>query len=175
MTAVVRPLGVAAAAALLLAVPAVTFAQASRPITVALTVQNASGVTGAATLTDLGDGRTRVEVRVTPAGNASMPAHIHDGTCATLNPAPKFPLTNVVNGTSTTEVNVAITAITASPHAINLHKSPTEASVYVSCGNVVAGASALPATGGAASSALPWSAVVGAALSGIAGIALRRR
>jgi hypothetical protein len=171
----VRPAVVAFAAALLTALPAVAHAQAVRPLTVNLTVQNASGVAGSATLTDIGGGRTRVEVRVSAAGNTNMPAHIHDGTCATLNPAPKLPLTNVTDGTSTTEVNATIATLTAAPHAINLHKSPTESAVYVSCGNVVAGATALPATGGPASAGLPVLAAFGAMFVSLAGIALRRR
>ena len=174
MTKKTRVLILAAGVAATMALPAVASAQA-RPTTVNLAVQNASGVAGSATLTDIGGGRTRVEVRVSTGGNTNMPAHIHEGTCATLNPAPKYPLTNVANGTSTTEVSATIASITASPHAINLHKSPTEASVYVSCGNVVAGATALPATGSPVSAAVPALAAIGAALAGLAGIALRKR
>ncbi len=174
MTKKTRVLILAAGVAATMALPAVASAQA-RPTTVNLAVQNASGVAGSATLTDIGGGRTRVEVRVSTGGNTNMPAHIHEGTCATLNPAPKYPLTNVANGTSTTEVNAAIASITASPHAINLHKSPTEASIYTACGNIVAGATALPATGGPASAAVPALAALSTALTGFAAFALRRR
>jgi LPXTG-motif cell wall-anchored protein len=158
------------------AVPAVATAQATpRVVTIQLGVQNASGVTGTATLTDVGGGRTRVDVRVAPGGNTNMPAHIHDGTCATLNPAPKYPLTNVANGTSTTEVSATIAQVLAAPHAINLHKSPQEASVYVSCGNVVAGAALLPSTGGPASAAVPALAALATSLGGLAFTLIRRR
>ncbi|MGI8424713.1 MAG: LPXTG cell wall anchor domain-containing protein [Chloroflexota bacterium] len=175
MTKTTRVLMLAAGVAATLALPAAVSAQAARPVTINLAVQNASGVSGTATLTDIGGGRTRVDVRVAAAGNTNMPAHIHEGTCANLNPAPKFPLTNVANGTSTTEVSATIAAILAAPHAINLHKSPTEASIYTSCGNVVAGAAALPATGGPASAVVPMLAAMGAALAGLAGFALRKR
>lgn len=158
-----------------LALPAVVSAQTARPVTVQLATQNASGVSGTATLTDIGGGKTRVEIRVSPGGNANQPAHVHEGTCANLNPAPKIPLNNVTNGTSTTDVDATIATILSMPHAINLHKSPQELPVYTACGNVVAGASALPATGGPSSAAVPALAAIGTALAGLATVALRRR
>lgn len=112
-----------------------TPASQAQTITVNLAAQGGSGVSGTATLTDLG-GRTRVVVRVTPAGNTNMPAHIHLGTCANLNPQPRWPLTNVTNGESITEVPASLAEITSSQTAINLHKSPQEASVYVACGDI---------------------------------------
>src|SRR5688500_4958435 len=74
------------------------------PTTIQLATLNASGVTGSVTLTDLGPGKTRVEVRVDAAGHPDMPAHIHPGTCEDLVPQPKFPLENVRGGVSITEV-----------------------------------------------------------------------
>ena len=35
-------------------------------------------------------------------------AHIHRGSCENLDPQPEYPLENVVDGKSTTEVNVAV-------------------------------------------------------------------
>lgn len=123
-------------------------AAAADPITIQLKVQNNSGQAGTAVLTDLGNGTTKVVVD-TPGGPAGpQPIHIHEGTCASLNPSPKFALTNMVNGKSETTVNVALTAILAAPHAINIHKSQQEAAVYVSCGEIVAPPMATPRTGG---------------------------
>ena len=175
MTKSTRVLMLAAGLSATLALPAAVSAQTARPVSVQLMTQNASGVSGTAMLTDIGGGRTRVDIRVSTGGNTNMPAHIHEGTCANLNPAPKIPLNNVMNGTSTTEVNATIPTILSMQHAINLHKSPQEASVYTGCGNVVAGASALPATGGPASAAVPALAALGTALTGLAAFALRRR
>jgi len=84
------------------------------------------------------------------------PVHIHEGTCATLNPAVKFPLTNLVDSKSETTVPVALSALLAQPHAINAHKSAQEANVYIACGNIVSQGGgtggqqpgALPTTGG---------------------------
>ncbi len=172
----VRLLLVLAGLAAMAALPAVAGAQAPRTVTVNLATQGSSGVAGTATLTDLGGGRTQVVVRVSTGGNTTMPAHIHEGTCATLNPTPKYPLNTVMNGTSTSEVNVSISDLLAAPYAINLHKSPQEANVYVACGNVtVAGAMALPRTGGGPRAWLPWVAGIGAVLAGSAALAVRRR
>jgi hypothetical protein len=171
-----RLLLAAAGVAGLLALPVAASAQTAGPITVQLQAQGNSGVAGTATLTDIGGGRTRVDIRVSPGGNPTMPNHIHEGTCANLNPTPRYPLQAVANGMGTSEVNVTIPALLAAPFAINLHKSPQEASIYVACGNIVA--TALPRTGNPASNslpALPALAALGTLLAGGAAVALRRR
>jgi hypothetical protein len=84
-------------------------------------------------LTNLSGGRLRVEIHVIGAGPSSRPAHIHEGSCAQLNPAPQFPLTNVVDGVSVTEIAASLQEITSSPHAIHMHKSPEEMPIYVAC------------------------------------------
>ncbi len=111
---------------------------AQSPLTIPLEPLNNSGESGTATLTDLGNGKVRVDVTITgaPAGVA-QPMHLHEGTCANLNPAPAFPLNNLENGTSSTEISTTIEALLASPYALNGHKSAEEASVYVFCGDVV--------------------------------------
>ena len=176
-----KVLMLAAGLAAALALPAAVNAQATRPVTINLSAANsggdtASGVNGTATLTDIGGGRTRVDIRVSvgPGGSAMMPNHIHAGRCPGVA-AVSFPLNAVTNGVGTSEVNVSLADLLAGTYAINLHRSPAEASVWVSCGNVVAGASALPATGVPAGTATPALAALGAALAGLAGVALRRR
>jgi hypothetical protein len=120
-----------------------TSAQAA-PYVVNLSSQNNSGLSGTATLTDLGGGRTRVELKVSgPEGD--YPAHVHMGTCANLNPAPQYPLANVTGGTSTTEINASLQSIQQSPHAINLHKSAQDLPTYVACGDVSVATSNAPA------------------------------
>lgn len=106
------------------------------PVTVSMGAQNASGQDGVALLTALGADRTRVvlELRNSPAG--PQPTHIHEGTCANLNAAPRYPLTNVANGKSETEVDAGLTDLRSSRFAVNVHKSPREASTYVSCGDI---------------------------------------
>ena len=178
-----RSLG--ALAALLLALGtllAFTGTAAAATITIPIDQQNGSGISGSATLTDLPNGQTRVDIAVTGfQGGTPSPAHIHLGTCATLNPAILYPLTDVVGGKSTTVVNVTTAALLAQPHAINLHKSAQEATVYVACGTIAQTPMGMPTTGGGGmaqqqSTVAPWAllAVLGTILVAALGL-LRRR
>ncbi len=121
---------------------------AADSLTVQLSPENNSGQSGTATLTDLGDGTTRVVLSLTDLGATPQPVHIHDGTCATLNPTPKYPLTNMVNGKSETVVKVSMSQLLAQPFAINAHKSAQEVPVYTACGNIVGKVAGMPSTGG---------------------------
>lgn len=106
--------------------------------TVKMGAQNGSGQTGTATIVDKGTGvLVTVTVSNEPKG-ASEPTHIHLGTCSKLNPAPWKPLSNTVNGVSTTTVpGVTVAQLTGkTKYAINLHKSLKQLSVYVSCGGI---------------------------------------
>lgn len=103
---------------------------------VILDAQNDSGETGTVTLTEV-NGKTKVIVTVQnePAG-ASQPAHIHLGACPTPG-AVEYPLSNVVNGTSETVLDVDLATIKSKmPLAINVHKSAEEVKVYVACGDL---------------------------------------
>lgn len=103
------------------------------PVQLALVMLNSSGVEGNVTLVEVGPERTRVEIDVDPAGHASMPAHIHPGSCAQLVPQPKYALENVVDGRSTTEVPASLDELMASDQALNLHRSNQEMDVYTAC------------------------------------------
>ena len=139
-----------------------------------LSEQNDSNIDGTATLTAVGQ-QTRVVVDVDDAGAGPQPAHIHNGTCATLDPRPAYPLTAVANGKSETMVNASLSEILSKPMAINLHKSPQEASIYVACGNLPVQAAQLPRTG-QAEFGLYGLAAVGALLAAAgARLTLRRR
>lgn len=94
---------------------------------------NDSGVTGSVTLTAIDAQRTRVEIAVDPAGHMSMPAHIHPGTCDALVPQPKYPLQNVVNGASVTEVPAPLDELLQGGVAVNIHKSNEEMQIYAAC------------------------------------------
>lgn len=162
---------------------------AADSVTIQLSAQNNSGENGTAELTDMGGGKTHVVLNIpnAPAG-VVQPVHIHEGTCANLNPAPKYPLTNLTNGKSDTVVDVTLSALMAQPFAINAHKSAQDIATYVSCGNIVRAAPAaasgttttLPTTGGGALAArghrsfLPL-AVAAGLLACAAGFVMRRR
>lgn len=146
-------------------------------LTLTLATQNNSGITGTAMLTDLGGGKTRVEIKASGVGSVPRPSHIHEGTCAQLNPTPAFSLANVTDAGSTTEIDTSLQQLTATPHAVHMHKSPDELTVYVACADINAAnaAASLPRTGDVDGS---WFGL-GVVLMGLgivgAGYALRRR
>ena len=105
-------------------------------MTVKLGAQNGSGETATAVLTPVDGGITAV-VTTKDAPPNPQPIHIHKGTCATLDPKPAYPLTLLKDGKSMTFVKgVTLADLMASPYAINIHKSPTEAAIYVACGDI---------------------------------------
>ncbi len=124
-------------------------------VTLNLVSQNNSGISGTATLTDLGGGKMRAEIRVTGAEAGPQPAHIHGGSCTQLDPAPRFPLTPVTNGASVTDVEGTLQQVTAAPHAIHLHKSPEELPIYVACADITPAGQPVPGQPGEQSSSLP--------------------
>jgi len=106
-------------------------------VTVVMKAQNGSGESGTATLTPLDAGRTRVVIGIKGENTTGkQPAHIHMGTCAKLNPAPKYPLKDVVLGKSNTIVDVPIETITTGGMAINVHESAANLKKYVACGDI---------------------------------------
>lgn len=105
-------------------------------MTVTLDTQNQSGESGTATLTEE-NGKTTVKLTIngTPSG-IEQPAHIHAGSCAKLGDI-VYPLTNVINGESTTILDVGLSTIKSSlPLAVNVHKSNPEIAKYVACGDL---------------------------------------
>ncbi|MBI4130443.1 CHRD domain-containing protein [Candidatus Roizmanbacteria bacterium] len=103
---------------------------------VVLEAQNDSGESGLATLTEV-DGKTQVVLQMenSPVDTA-QPAHIHIGSCP-MPGAVSYPLTNVVNGTSETLLEVDLATLRQQlPLAINVHKSGAEAKIYVACGDL---------------------------------------
>lgn len=107
-----------------------------KPITISLAEQSDSGQTGTVLFQDYGANKTRITITMTgKISKEEQPAHIHLGSCP--NPGDIFaPLNNVVNGKSDTIVGYHITSLFVSPMAINVHKSMTEANIYMACGNL---------------------------------------
>ena len=107
-----------------------------KSVTVPVHAQNKSGESGTARLTPEGD-QTKVEISLKGAAKAgSQPAHIHDGSCKKLDPKPKYGLSNVENGKSTTTVPVRLDQLTGGNLAINVHKSAEDLKTYVACGDI---------------------------------------
>ena len=183
--------GTAMAAALLTAaVMGVALAQETTR-TLQLTPSRDSGVSGTATLTDTGGG---VEVQLDLTGLPSADgtehlAHIHKGaTCAddrAGNGAPvEFPLTGVANeggaGSSASTVETTFDELFGGePFYVNVHAEKTGDDVppRISCADVVATSSPVPATGGFVS--LVTALVLGGtgivALAAAGGFFVRRR
>ncbi|MGH2531403.1 MAG: cupredoxin domain-containing protein [Thermomicrobiales bacterium] len=110
-------------------------AAADEPLTIDLDELNSSGISGTATLTPKGE-ETEVSLQLTGA-TGDHPAHIHLGTCDTLDPNPEFPLKAVAaDGTSVTTVEVALTDLLAGEFAINVHDSVENIGLYIACGNI---------------------------------------
>lgn len=128
------PVALAAVLALALAAPAALAAD-DAAVKVPIKAQNNSGETGTATLTADGN-KTRVEIALSGAPATAQPAHVHDGSCAKIDPKPKYPLTSVVNGKSTTTLDVPLAQLSGGNLAINVHKSAAELTAYVACGDI---------------------------------------
>ncbi|MBI2941783.1 MAG: CHRD domain-containing protein [Chloroflexi bacterium] len=133
--------------------------------------QNNSGQDGKVTLTVQGD-RTRVVIDIRPgAAGLAQPAHVHEGTCASLGKV-AFPLKSVENGKSDSVVDVSLATLQSRQFAVNVHKSTQEIAIATSCGDTGPAAlatTALPRTGGPS---LILLALVGGMLAGT-GLVLR--
>ncbi len=132
---------VACSLALAATVSAQSASASATLITVTMNAQNGSGETGTANLEQTGSDVT-VTLAITGGGSDPQPAHIHPGTCAKLDPAPKYPLSNVVGGKSVTVLKgMKLTDLETGAFAINVHKSTSDLKDYVACGDIPKAAS----------------------------------
>lgn len=102
-----------------------------------LAQQNGSGESGSATFREV-DGQVVVTLELTGAPEGvAQPAHIHVGNCPDVG-AVTYPLESPVNGQSETTLDVTFEQLRSElPLAVNVHKSQAEASVYVSCADLI--------------------------------------
>ncbi len=108
----------------------------SNEMTVNLAEENKSGESGTATLKEE-NGKTTVTLTLTGfTKGVAQPAHIHVGVCPGVG-AVKYPLTDVVNGSSVTVLSTTLVEIKQNlPLAINVHKSLKEITNYTACGEL---------------------------------------
>jgi hypothetical protein len=101
-----------------------------------ITALSGSGQHGTVTLKAAAGNQTLVTIAITgePSG-AIEPAHIHTGSCPTPGGV-KWPLSNVVHGSSITTVNAPFSEIDKAGFAVNIHQSPTNIAIYKACGNI---------------------------------------
>ena len=119
-----------------LALPVLAQTQAPGSKVYKLHAQNGSHEYGTVALIPHG-AKTDVEVHIVGAPDGtSQPAHIHMGTCAKLDPTPKYALQPVLDGTSDLVVPVSIATLLASPMAVNVHKSADDLKDYVACADL---------------------------------------
>jgi hypothetical protein len=156
----------------------------SAPVAIPVEARPGSSVAGSATLADLGGGRTRIAVRLSPP-EGDRPMHVHQGPCSGPNPVPWYALANVQNGASVTDVNVAIADLTGGAMSVNVHQSVQEMDAIVACADLVlpagpavavlpAGGIPSPAPGGAAVPPLRPLAALALLGAGGLGLVLRR-
>lgn len=107
-----------------------------KQVMINLTEEKGSSESGMAMLVeDNGKVVVTLEMSGAPAG-VPQPAHIHVGKCPEVG-AVKYPLTNVVDGKSNTTIDTTLdNLMTQLPLGINVHKSVSQSSVYVACGDI---------------------------------------
>ena len=114
------------------AASAATPAPDSTRLELDFTELNDSGVSGTATLYDMGD-QTLVDLDLDGTGE-NHPAHIHEGTCETIEPLSAYDLNNVgADGTSSTVVDVSLGALLNGDYVIDLHLAPDQLGLLISC------------------------------------------
>jgi len=99
------------------------------------TAENASGETGTVSLAATRNNSTTVTMAITGAPAGAQPAHIHKGTCAKLG-AVVYPLSNVVDGKSTSTVKASLADLAGGDYAVNVHKSLSDIRTYVACADL---------------------------------------
>ena len=108
-------------------------------VTVALVAvdETVADQSGEAVITPTDTGVT-VALAVTPLDETTaQPAHLHAGSCAETGDV-VYPLDNVVNGVSVTELEVTLAELEAGlPLALNVHMSAEQSTVYTACGDLV--------------------------------------
>lgn len=115
------------------AVPDVNARADDATVVVPLGTLNGSGENGTATLRARGQ-KTIVTISLSGGSDVEQPAHFHVGTCDRYQPRPLYPLNDVVNGKSTTTVDVPISKLTGGDLIINVHKSYADIATQAACG-----------------------------------------
>lgn len=119
-------------------------AELAKTMTIQLSEENKSGETGTAMLKEQNG---KVTVTISLSGftqDVAQPAHIHLGDCPGVGKV-VYPLTDVVNGVSTTTLPVTLEQLkTQYPLALNVHKSKSQISLYTACGSLGSTGSVTP-------------------------------
>ncbi|MBN4059371.1 hypothetical protein JYT32_00460 [Dehalococcoides mccartyi] len=112
---------------------------ATAVLIVPLTELNDSGQSGIARLTARGL-QTEIVIEIDGIADIAQPIHVHAGSCATLGGI-DHALNSVVDGFSSSVIDISLPALREGLSAINIHKSGAEVATYVACGNIPASGS----------------------------------
>jgi hypothetical protein len=120
------------AAILVLGSGAAALADDAMTVVVQMNGLNGSGESGTATLVAHGN-KTTVTIKLANGSDTEQPAHFHTGTCDNYAPRPLYPLNDVVDGKSTTTINVPLDKLIAGDLIINVHKSYADIATQAAC------------------------------------------
>jgi hypothetical protein len=106
------------------------------PRTVAVAMEERAGSTqfGDAILTDVGESRTRIDLSVGSAGRTQY-ARIFSGSCDDLG-RNAYALADVVEGESTTELDVSLDRLLGGGYAIAVSQAPDSRRLIAVCGEI---------------------------------------
>jgi hypothetical protein len=160
-----------ALAAIVLALGVSSTVLAQAPVTFTLGPGRDAVQPGTITMTPRG-AQTEIVVQAQSGGaGVQQPAHVHEGSCPGVGPV-RHPLTNVVDGRSTTTVNASLDDLLSGAYSINLHRSTAEAQIYTACINLTRAGGAAPSGGAAPATTPPRTGTAGAAITGTVPMAL---
>jgi hypothetical protein len=108
-------------------------ADTGQTVVVHLNALNGSGENGTATLRARGK-KTVVTIELTGGSDIEQPTHFHVGTCDKYQPRPLYALEDVVNGKSTTTLDIPIEKLDGGGLIVNVHKSYADIATQAACG-----------------------------------------
>lgn len=114
-------------------------APVARRVTISLKAVGDSKQSGTATLSDLPGNETRIDIVLTgPNPDVAQPAAIYAGNCTVAEAEVQYALAPVVNGRSSTVLDVNLTSlIDKVAQAIKVKRDPTDAKLpYAVCGEL---------------------------------------
>ena len=138
--------------ALALGLSTVAFANEGDMVTIDLEGKSGyEGVSGTATLTDMGDNTTKVVVELEggPEGGVH-PMHFHDGTSCEQNEPVVHPLTPLEEGMSTTTLDASLDHLVEENYYLNVHMSAEDLTTVIACGDEYVEMAETPDTGAGA-------------------------
>ncbi len=108
-------------------------AQTPQTVVIPMTALNGSGESGTTTLRAQGD-KTVVTIKLAGGSRIEQPAHFHSGTCQKYEPRPLYALEDVVNGSSSTTIDVPLEKLVGGDLIVNVHKSYADIATQAACG-----------------------------------------